>query len=217
VADYLTRLGERALRGTDAPVVEPRLPSRYEEAAPDEEPEPMADELVPDAERAVRRTEVPVGEAAAPVRAAPPRTVAAPSTAVAGEGARGSGVAGRVAGDAAGRVSVGDASRADRAPVPGPVRALDDVVRRLTTDGEPARGEVVPAPDALPAPEPEPALAPVVRVTIGRIEVRAATAPAATPSPPAPQAAHAAPSPAGPRPDPGARLSAYLRGERAPR
>lgn len=80
-----------------------------------------------------------------------------------------------------------DPSAARRAPEPRTHAAIEGVARAAPTRAEARAGPVVPAPRPAPpqssqAGEP----APIVRVTIGRIEVRAVTVPApATPRPPA--------------------------------
>jgi len=186
-SDYFTRLGGRAVNG-GRPTVEPRLPSRYEGTASED------------------TDEHDVGvEAAAPAARPDPET-----TNVA------------VVPDAATSLSTVDATHpvnqiheVHHTEVMTNLNVLQEVVHRLTDEDEHAPEvvpEIVPAAAETAAPmtppPAQPTPAPVVRVTIGRIEVRAVSTPA--PQPVAPPAAtpYTAPQPA-----PGERLSAYLRGE----
>jgi hypothetical protein len=205
MADYLTRLGTRAVNG-DAPSVQPRLPSRYEGTSADDI-EIESDEARPEPPPAIRRAAVQQ-DATAP---------AFPTPAV------------EPAPDAAEPLSPAlsppppaTTEVDDDEPQPVPVHTmltnlnvLHEVVHQLTNDEDQHRDQHEAAPVALlstvdvapPVPAHEPA--PIVKVTIGRIEVRAASTPTRQP------AATPTVTPyTTPQPPPGERLSAYLRGER---
>ena len=236
MADHLTRLAARALG--QAPSVAPRLPSRFEPAqagpSPDwDEPAPFWDRDEPSYGGPVEDA-LAEGEPAAGRRSRPGRAL----TGVLGL------ADGRRPGPAAGAASRPPPARAPREPAaatpvrPGQPAGPDHAAgaaagQRLGTAvhtgrpavparsgraGEPVRGApVVPVTPAVPPPVPvprPPSREPSVRISIGRIEVRAVPGPAATPP--------AAPAPATP-PRPGAgrpsepaelTLSAYLRGDR---
>ena len=203
MADYLTRLGARAVSG-DAPSVQPRLPSRYEGTSDDDV------EIEPDAAQ-------PEQAAAQPAAAVQPNTTVVTVQATEVEPAT-------PAAEPLSPMPPVTTEVDDDGPQPVPVHAilnnlnvLHEVVHQLT-DGE-EQHEVVPVAAATPAPLPSTAdavqpgaparePAPVVRVTIGRIEVRAASTPAPQPAAPPTVARHPVS-----QPPPGERLSAYLRGE----
>jgi hypothetical protein len=210
MADYLTRLGARAVGRFAERAVEPRVPSRFEGTGDAGAEQRIADEpeLAGTPSTAdVAGAPTPAERSSTPPTVEPPSTVDAPSVL---DNLR-------IPHDVVYRLTEPEpdptaATLPSTAPDTPDAASTVDTPR---TDTEPARTIVLqPVPAAEPAPPadrapalPEPPM-PVIRVTIGRIEVRAAPPSQAT----APQVGHPAPHRA-PEPPPTERLSAYLRGE----
>ena len=213
MADYLGRLAARALG--QLPSVTPRVPARFE-PVDDEAPELLEQDTdvfagVEPLEGAGPR---PTGdEPASTVEPLPSR---GPEVSVAEARPAGPAAAGdNVAPPPVPSVRVGDVAIVHSEPsrVDGPVEPA-----RAAPLAESRRTPVVPVtPPPPPTPVSRASGGTAVRISIGRIEVRAAPAPAAAPAIVSVSAPAAAPQPA-PRaapPEPAElTLSAYLRGDR---